>query len=57
MMTKEDIVKYVVKTPHNTNPNMIGNMLDILMKTVPEPEPAEPTVTYETVQVDFALHD
>lgn len=29
-MTKEDILEYVAKTPHNTNPNMIGNMIDAL---------------------------
>lgn len=31
-MTKEDILRYVAKTPHNTNPNMIGNMIDALVK-------------------------
>ena len=30
-MTKEDILRYVAKTPHNTNPNMIGNMIDALV--------------------------
>ena len=29
-MTKEDILEYVSRTPHNTNPNMIGNMIDAL---------------------------
>ena len=58
-MNKNDILKYVASTPHNTNPNMIGNMIDALMESQPqpEPEPTEPTVTYETVEVDFILRD
>lgn len=30
-MTKEDILEYISHTPHNTNPNMIGNMIDTLI--------------------------
>lgn len=30
-MTKEEILKYVSETPCNTNPNMIGNMIDVLV--------------------------
>lgn len=30
-MTKDEILRYVAKTPHNTNPNMIGNMIDALV--------------------------
>lgn len=56
-MTKNDILKYVASTPHNTNPNMIGNMIDSLMASQSQPGPAEPTVTYETVEVDFVLRD
>lgn len=28
MASKEDIISYVMKTPENTNPNVLGNMLD-----------------------------
>ena len=30
-MTKNEILKYVSETPCNTNPNMIGNMIDALV--------------------------
>ena len=30
-MTKDEILRYVAKTPHNTNPSMIGNMIDALV--------------------------
>jgi hypothetical protein len=56
-MNKEDIINYVLSTPANTNPNILRGMIDALIESQPQPEPTEPTVTYETVQVDFALHD
>lgn len=31
-MTKERILEYVASTPQNTNPNMIGNMIDALVE-------------------------
>lgn len=31
-MDKNTILNYVVKTPYNTNPNVIGNMIDALVE-------------------------
>ena len=45
-MTKEDILEYVSRTPYNTNPNMIGNMIDALMAQSGGglPDPSEASV-------------
>lgn len=52
-MKKEDIIKYVIRTPHNTNPNMLSTMLDALIEeneeSEPQPEPEVETYTITLV--------
>ena len=51
MPTKKEIIKYVLKTPHNINPNVLSDMLDNITE-----EPVDGLMSV-TVTPDITLSD